>query len=388
MKIRIVAKLSAPVLPGFTFGLVFLLLALTFCAAGCGAPGEPTPPSPPIPVAVSDLKASQLGDAVLLTFALPRKSTLGLRLTDVPTLEVWRGNLRPDGTPDPRSFRLVDTIPGPILSSYVQDGRVSYPVPVEPEELRARAGETALYRVRTRVSERKVSADSNQVSVDLYPVPQRIDDLGAKVTEKSIQLKWTPPNSTSAGAQLPPIKEFHVYRGELDPASVDTAQKDLHTAKWTIPPQKIGTTAAPEYQDSTFDFGKTYAYVVRSVISEGGALLESGDSRPAILTAKDTFPPSAPQDVVAAALPGPSSGTFVVDLSWTINLETDMAGYRVYRSESENVRGQLVTPDLLPTPSFRDSTVVSGHRYWYTVTAVDRAGNESAPSGFTLVEVP
>ena len=155
-------------------------------------------------------------------------------------MEVWRGNLRPDGTPDPRSFRLVDTIPGPILSSYVQDGKVSYPVPVEPEELRARAGETALYRVRTRVSERKVSADSNQVSVDLYPVPQRIDDLGAKVTEKSIQLKWTPPNSTSAGAQLPPIQEFHVYRGELDPASVDAAQKDLHTAKWTIPPQKIG----------------------------------------------------------------------------------------------------------------------------------------------------
>jgi fibronectin type 3 domain-containing protein len=77
-----------------------------------------------------------------------------------------------------------------------------------------------------------------------------------------------------------------------------------------------------------------------------------------------------------------------VDLSWAINLETDMAGYRVYRSERGNERGQLLAPDLLPTPAFRDSTVLAGRRYWYTVTAVDRAGNESAPSSSLLVEMP
>jgi chitodextrinase len=42
----------------------------------------------------------------------------------------------------------------------------------------------------------------------------------------------------------------------------------------------------------------------------------------------------------------------------------------------------------LPTPSFRDNNVASGRRYWYTVTAVDRAGNESPPSAASLVEVP
>lgn len=361
---------------------VFLLVA------GCGAPGEPMPPSPPIPVAVSDLKARQLGDAVLLTFSLPRKSTLGTRLTETPTLEVWRGGKRPDGTPNPRSFHLVDTVPGTILNGYVQDGKVSFPDPVQPEELRARTGETALYRVRTRVSERKASADSNEVAVDLYPVPQRIDVLVPRVTENSIQLKWAPPASTSAGAQLPPIQEFHIYRGELDPASATAAEKDLHAAVWKRPLVQIGVTTAQEYQDSGFDFGNTYAYVVRSVISEGGNLLESGDSRPAIVTPRDIFPPAPPQDVVAAVLPGASAGSFMVDLSWTINLETDMAGYRVYRSESENMRGQLLTPALLPTPSFRDTTVLSGHRYWYTVTAIDRAGNESAPSAVTLAELP
>jgi hypothetical protein len=370
--------------------LVTLSAILFFCflPIGCAAPGDPTPPSPPIPDQVTDLKAHQLGDAVLLTFTLPTKSTLGDRLTATPTLEVWRGSLLPDGTPNPHSFHLVDTVPGPILSTYLQEGQVSYPAPLQPEELRNNAGQTALYRVRTRVSERKSSQNSNDATVDLYPVPQDITNLDASVSEKAIQLTWTPPDATSAGASLPPIQSYHVYRGELDPASAASAEKDLHSAKWTLPLLQIGTTNKPEYQDSSFDFGKTYAYVVRTVISAGGSQLESGDSRPRIVTPKDIYPPAAPQDVVAAVLPGPAPSSSVVDLSWAINLETDLAGYRVYRSETENERGLLLTPDLLPTSAFRDSSVQPAHKYWYTVTAVDRAGNESSASAPTVTEVP
>jgi hypothetical protein len=380
------AKPNAPA--DFLVSLVSFFCLFTWLAVGCGAPGEPTPPSPPVPNAVTDLTGHQVGDAVLLSFTLPLKSTLGQRLNQVPTLEVWRGSLHADGTPDPRSFHLVDTVPSAILQTYALDGKISFPDPLQPDELRSSVGQTAVYRVRTRVSERKASADSNQVFVDLYPVPQRIDSRDAQTTEKYIQLKWTPPTSTSAGAQLPPIREFHVYRGELDPASAAAAAKDVHAAVWRLPPLQIAVTPAPEYQDSTFDFGKAYGYMVRSVVSEGGSLLESGDSRLVVLAPKDTYPPASPQDVVGAVLPGTNPGSFVVDLSWAINLETDVAGYRVYRSEREDARGELLTPDLLPTPSFRDTTIASGRRYWYTVTAVDRSGNESAPSAVALVEVP
>jgi hypothetical protein len=386
MRIRNVANPTPPDL--LRSCRVLLLLFFAGIAGGCGAPGEPTPPSPPIPNPVTDLKGVQVGDAVLLTFTLPTKSTLGLRLNEVPTLEVWRGSLRPDGTPDSRSFHLVDTVPAAILKSYIQEGNVSFPDPVQPEELRGRTGETALYRVRTRVSERKGSADSNQIAIDLYPVPQRIENLQAVVTEKSIPLTWSPPTSTSAGAQLPAIQEYHVYRGELDPSSTAAAQKGLSSAVWKFPLLQIGVSKEPTYEDNSFDFDRTYAYVVRSVISEGGAPLESADSNPVILTAKDIFPPAAPQDLVAAVLPGTAAGSSVVDLSWSINLETDLAGYRVYRSASDNGRGQLLTADLLRTPSYRDTTVVSGHRFWYAVTAVDRSGNESPPSNVALAEVP
>jgi fibronectin type 3 domain-containing protein len=77
----------------------------------------------------------------------------------------------------------------------------------------------------------------------------------------------------------------------------------------------------------------------------------------------------------------------VVDLSWSISPENDVAGYRVYRSEQEGARGELIQPALVSTPAVRDTSVQLGHRYWYTVTAVDRAGNESAASTPTVIEI-
>jgi fibronectin type 3 domain-containing protein len=107
----------------------------------------------------------------------------------------------------------------------------------------------------------------------------------------------------------------------------------------------------------------------------------------AIVTPKDTFPPAAPQAIVAVIQPGATAGSVAVELSWSINVESDLAGYRVYRSEQEGVRGVLLTPELLPSPAYRDNSVQLGQHYWYTATAVDRSGNESAPSLAVAVEV-
>jgi hypothetical protein len=41
----------------------------------------------------------------------------------------------------------------------------------------------------------------------------------------------------------------------------------------------------------------------------------------------------------------------------------------------------------LLSPAYRDTSVQPGHRYWYSVTAVDRSGNESVPSASVAVEV-
>jgi fibronectin type 3 domain-containing protein len=117
-----------------------------------------------------------------------------------------------------------------------------------------------------------------------------------------------------------------------------------------------------------------------------GNPIESDDSVPAIVTPRDTFPPAAPQNLVVAEIPG-DNGAVSVDLSWSINLENDLAGYRIYRSEQQREHGRSLQAELLLSPAYRDLSVQANHRYWYVVTAVDRAGNESAPSEPALADL-
>jgi hypothetical protein len=362
-----------------TFDSAVSILGLVFFLAGCGAPGDPVAPSPPIPVAVTDLAGRQAGDAVQLTFTMPTKTIRGARLTEPPAIEVLRGAAKADGTPDANSFRIVDTIPGALAKKYEAYDHIQFLSAVAPDETRTHPGGTLVYRVRTRASKKRASADSNAVSVRVFPVPERFASIQSKVNETSIDLSWPAATRTSGGDPIA-ISGYHVYRGQLDPRTHDPATKDVLHEKWIAPLTLLAPSDTPEYRDTQFDFGKTYVYVVRSVTAVAGNPLESSDSDPLVLTPVDTFPPATPQGVVAAVLANPNGAAPEVDLSWSINAEPDLAGYRVYRSEQENDKGQSVTPDLLLSPAYRDTSLALGHQYWYRVTAVDRSGNESAPT--------
>jgi len=365
--------------PLFVF---YFLFSIFVVCEGCGAPGDPTPPSPPVPQAILDLSAKQSGDGVLLTFTMPGKGTLGERLQQAPAFEVLRGSRHDDGTPDSRSFRVVDTVPGALVQRYLRSGQVQFVDPVSPEDAQLRSGKPFVYRVRTFISARHPSPNSRDIVLRLYPVAEAVASLEATVTEQGIQLKWQAPARLSSGEALAGVKEYHIYRGELNSASGVVAQ-----SPWKSPLRQLGTSASGDYLDSGFDYGKTYAYLVRSVVDSPAGPLESDDSPQALVTPKDIFPPAAPQGVVAAIQPGSTADSVLVELSWSINVEPDLAGYRVYRSDQEGVKGTLLTPSLLPSPSYRDNSVQSGLHYWYTVTAVDQAGNESASSQPVAVEV-
>ena len=368
---------------------IFALRASFFAllgAAGCGAPGEPTPPTPPIPAAITDLSAHQAGDGVQLVFTMPAKSVTGEKLLGQPAVEVVRGSVKPDGSPDAKSLRVVSTIPGSLVVNYASEGHVKIIDPIAPADVRASPGGAFVYLIRTRASRRRASSDSNAVAVHMFSVPERIASLQAKVTESAIELSWIAPARTSGGDALNTISSFRVYRGELSP-SAEAASKDLSQAKWRIPLSLLASVEQASYSDALFDFGKTYAYVVRTVVPLDATSLESSDSEPAIVTPRDTFPPGAPRNLAAAVLPGATPDALLIDLSWSINLETDLAGYRVYRSEQQGTRGELVNPELLPVPAYRDTSVLPGRHYWYSVTAVDRAGNESEASPAVTVEV-
>jgi hypothetical protein len=360
----------------------FVLVGAT---AGCGAPGEPQPPAPPIPAAITDLTAHQQGNGVRLVFTLPRRTTAGERLAEPPAAEIFRGTLKTDGKPDDKSFRQVYTIPGALADTYTAQGKIQFTDPIAAEELRAHPGMQLAYRVRARASKKKDSADSNTVVAKLYGVADKIPAVSANVTQTAVELSWPVPK-TDAASSSETITAYRIYRGELDSDAPVPINGDLSQAKWKNPPLLLAPAQSNSYSDTFFEFGKTYVYLVRSVTIAGGSPIESDDSAPSIVTPRDTFPPATAQNVVAAVLTGDNDSR-IVDLSWSINVEADLAGYRVYRSEKPGVRGILLQTELLASPAFRDSSAQGGHRYWYTVTAVDRAGNESAPSEAALADL-
>src|SRR5882724_9795195 len=380
-------RLPATKCPAHLFSIFHFLFSIFFFSAGCGAPGDPTSPSPPIPAAIADLTARQDGDGVQLSFTLPSKSISGERLVSSPAVEILRGTLKTDGSPDSRSFRVVDTIPDALIDNYRSEDHLHFTDPIAPEETKAHPGGTFAYVVRMRVSQKRASADSNVVTVRVFAVPERIASVDARLSESAIELSWPAAVRTSAGDPLSALTGYRIYRSEVNPSAAPSSAQVLSQGKRESPSSPLASSETNSYTDTSFNFERTYVYTVRSVIQVEGKELESSDSQPLTVTPHDTFPPAAPQGLVAALLPGPTSENSVVELSWSINLETDLAGYRVYRSEQESTRGQLLNPDLLPAPAVRDTSVQPGRRYWYTVTAVDRAGNESAPSAPVAIDV-
>jgi hypothetical protein len=377
-----IARLKSDRKLGFALGISSICLVFT---TGCGAPGEPVPPAPPIPATIADLKAMQAGDGAQLNFTLPRKSAGGEQLEQPPAVEILRGVALPNGQADTKSFRVVGHVPGALTQNFIFAGRMQYFDLLSPVETEAHPGASFFYRVRTRVSPKFASADSNTVAVEVVPVAERLSKLETTVTETAIELSWPVPTRTSGGNPLTGLTGYAIYRGELDPGSAEAAASDATKAIWKGPFQQIGKSENNAYRDATFDFGKCYLYVVRNVTTAGSGTIESADSVPAIVTPVDTFPPAAPQNVVTAILPGEDADHVVVELSWSIGVEGDLAGYRVYRSEEEGTRGVLLTQELLVTPAYRDNSVAIGHHYWYTITAVDRFKNESPPSVASVV---
>jgi fibronectin type 3 domain-containing protein len=118
---------------------------------------------------------------------------------------------------------------------------------------------------------------------------------------------------------------------------------------------------------------------VTVITPEGKPSIEvPGDDSPDVkVFANDIFPPAVPSGLQAAAS-GPGQPPFV-DLIWAPDSEADLAGYRVYRRVNN---GQILklNSELVKTPAYRDTNVVPGKTYSYSVSAVDIRGNESARS--------
>jgi fibronectin type 3 domain-containing protein len=67
-------------------------------------------------------------------------------------------------------------------------------------------------------------------------------------------------------------------------------------------------------------------------------------------------------------------------LNWTANSEPDLASYRVYRSNQQGVYGAAIATVSAGTASYTATGLLVGQTYYFTITAVDKANNESQAS--------
>jgi fibronectin type 3 domain-containing protein len=114
----------------------------------------------------------------------------------------------------------------------------------------------------------------------------------------------------------------------------------------------------------------TYYYVITAVDASGN---ESDPSIEASATVED-LAPAAPANLAATA------GDTQVSLAWTANSEPDVAGFNVYRSTIAGGPYSPVNTVLVTSPGYVDSGLTNGTAYFYVVSAVDVAENESAYS--------
>ncbi len=133
--------------------------------------------------------------------------------------------------------------------------------------------------------------------------------------------------------------------------------------------------------------GRTYYFVLRTSDEIPNW---SFFSNVAIVTMSSLPDTSLPGDESPPAPVAGLSATPVpqgILLNWSPSPDPDLAGYVVYRGTSQ---GELepLTAQLLATAGYTDTDVTPGVTYFYAVTAVDNAGNESAVAQSTSATAP
>ncbi len=123
---------------------------------------------------------------------------------------------------------------------------------------------------------------------------------------------------------------------------------------------------ASQFTDLTAPVGATSYYRIIAVDNFGSS------SVAATANATRPAPPAAPTGLM---LTGSQAG---ISIDWADNLESDLLGYNVYASTT-NQKGSFtrLNPSALVASSFEDTTAVAGATTYYRVTAIDLEGLES-----------
>lgn len=186
----------------------------------------------------------------------------------------------------------------------------------------------------------------NDVKPDTEVPTQPQALYATKVTVNSIELSW---NSSTDNVG---VKEYQILRdGKV-----------------------INTVPAPTFTDKNLTANTEYIYTVKALDTAGNVSKESKNV--VVKTTNETPDTEAPTQPKGLHNMGVTSSS--IDLMWSPsddNIAVDH--YAVYR---ETLDGKMVVVGTTQSTSFTDKNLQPNTTYKYTVTAVDKAGNESVKS--------
>ncbi len=180
-------------------------------------------------------------------------------------------------------------------------------------------------------------------------VPQ---NLQANSSDKKVTLTWSPNTESD-------LAYYKIYRSQAH-GFVPGAKDSL----------AIVFKPASSYNDQAVINGQTYYYRISAVDNSGN---ESGFSNEVSATPKANKP-TMPKNFHATA------GDQKVTLSWSQNPESDLSHYQIYRSQLQGFIPAItdtLAMVLYPDNNYIDTEVINGLTYYYRISAVNVASDES-----------
>lgn len=345
------------------------------------------PPSLEVPKAPSDLRAARKGDKVTLTWTIPARTTDRQRVrylgktrvcrSLVPAFKQCDGPIAEVSPPTDFAAANKSSSAKRLTASFID----TLPSAIE----QANPTSFAIYAVEVLNDAGRAAGVSNLARVPLVPVLQPLSDFAAQPTGQGVLISWECPPASSSATGVKYL--FRIYRHTESSASATRIAEIDVTECAAGPGEKKNPNS---FLDQTFEWENTYFYrgTVVSVVEAPGkpTVQVEGDDTPEVkVFAHDVFPPAVPSGL-QAVYSGPGQEDFI-DLIWAPVTDADLEGYNVYRHEKGSAAIKVNTVPV-KIPAFRDSQVVSGKTYFYSVSAVDLHGNESARSEEASESVP
>ena len=354
-----------------------LLIVAALLLTTCGKRRPPMPPVERVQQRTELLSGAQRGNQVTLSWPAPLRNASDQSVQSIRRIDVYRLAEKPTA-PLPlteEEFAARSTLIGSVTYDEIKTAgdTLTY---IDTLEL---AGQPT----RLRYAIRFVNASGQRAAFSNFLLiepsarvaqPPALVTTGKEISESAISITWTPPAANIDGSTPVNLLGYNVYR--IDEGKSESGETPLNSS----------LVAGTQFADQNFTFGETYRYFVRSVsLGTGGAQVESLNSNSLSLTPLDIYAPAAPTSITIAAAPGRLS------IFFPANTEADVAGYSIYRSTDPDLskdRWTKITASLLERTTFQDENVESGKRYYYYLTATDRAGNVSPPSEVVSEVVP